>query len=137
MRQKHSDFGTAGPLRLVRLLLFARAWCASLSRWRRRRRGTNQLVHALRLLASPTRIEPGCLGCRVWTEEARGVHGAVREEWATESAMRRRVRSERFTRLLEVLESAERPPCVQFDFVTETRGLDYVLRCAGGMPRAT
>ena len=32
-------------------------------------RGTNQLVHALRLLASPTRIEPGCLGCRVWIED--------------------------------------------------------------------
>ena len=41
--------------------------------------------------------------------------------------MRLRVRSERFTRLLEVLESApEAPPAVQFDFVTETRGLDYV-----------
>jgi hypothetical protein len=48
------------------------------------------------------------------------------EEWATEEAMRRRVRSDRFTLLLEVLESASEAPGVQFDFVTETRGLDYV-----------
>jgi quinol monooxygenase YgiN len=89
-------------------------------------RGTNQVVHALRLLASPTRIEPGCLGCRVWIED--GDDSTVRyvEEWATEDAMRLRVRSERFTRLLEVLESAVSPPWIQFDFVRETRGLDYV-----------
>jgi hypothetical protein len=57
------------------------------------------------------------------------------EEWATEDAMRLRVRSERFTRLLEVLESAPSSPWVQFDFVTETRGLDYVaeVRDSDGM----
>ena len=89
-------------------------------------RGTTQVVHALRLLASPTRIEPGCLGCRVWTEDSEEPTVRYVEEWATEDAMRRRVRSQRFTRLLEVLESAPLPPRVEFDFVTETRGLDYV-----------
>ena len=89
-------------------------------------RGTTQVVHALRFLASPTRIEPGCLGCRVWTEDNEETTVQYVEEWATEDAMRTRVRSQRFTRLLEVLESAPLPPRVQFDFVTETRGLDYV-----------
>ncbi len=88
--------------------------------------GTEQLVHALRFLASPTRFVPGCLGCRVWIEESEEptVHDV--EEWATEEAMRLRVRSERFTRLLEVFESAREVPCVQFAFVMATRGLDYV-----------
>jgi hypothetical protein len=39
--------------------------------------------------------------------------------------MRQRVRSDRFTSLLGVVESAQDPQ-VQFDFVTQTRGLDYV-----------
>jgi hypothetical protein len=47
------------------------------------------------------------------------------EEWATEADMRRRVRSEPFTSLLAVVESV-REPQVQFDFVTASRGLDYV-----------
>lgn len=80
----------------------------------------------MRLLASPIRIEPGCLGCRVWTEDSDESTVRYVEEWETEDAMRERVRSERFTRLLEVLESAPSPPRIQFDFVTETRGLDYV-----------
>ena len=89
----------------------------------------------MRLLASPTRIEPGCLGCRVWTEDSDESSVRYVEEWATEEAMRLRVRSERFTRLLEVLESAPRRPSVQFDFVTKTRGLDYVaeVRNVDGM----
>jgi quinol monooxygenase YgiN len=72
----------------------------------------------------------------VWTEESDESTVRYVEEWATEEAMRVRVRSERFTQLLEVLESAQEAPCVQFDFVIETRGLDYVaeVRKKDGMP---
>ena len=78
----------------------------------------------LRFLASSsTRLEPGCLGCSAWLDPDATVRYV--EEWATEADMRRRVRSERFTSLLAVIESAQEP-LVQFDFVTMTRGLDYV-----------
>jgi quinol monooxygenase YgiN len=87
---------------------------------------TNQVIHALRLMASPIRIEPGCLGCRVWIDDSDESTVRYEEEWTSEAAMRARVRSPRFTRLLEVLESAGVPPWIQFDFVTETRGLEYV-----------
>jgi hypothetical protein len=33
--------------------------------------------------------------------------------------------------LLAVIESAQGPPRVQFDFVTKTRGLDYVAEVRG------
>ena len=62
----------------------------------------------------------------MWTEVTDESKVRYVEEWTAEAAMRLRVRSDQFTRLLEVLESAAEPPCVQFDFVTETRGLDYV-----------
>jgi hypothetical protein len=48
------------------------------------------------------------------------------EEWATDADMRRRIGSSRFTSLLAVLESAREAPRVQFDFVSTSRGLDYV-----------
>jgi quinol monooxygenase YgiN len=79
-------------------------------------RGADQLVH----------FEPGCLGCRVSTEFDDKSFVRYEEEWATEEAMRLHVRSARFTRLLEVLESAPEPPEIKFDFVSQTRGLDYV-----------
>jgi len=71
----------------------------------------------------------------VWIEETDQSMVRYVEEWATEEAMRLRVRSDRFTRLLEVFESAQETPCIQFDFVTATRGLDYVaeVRNSDGM----
>jgi quinol monooxygenase YgiN len=85
-------------------------------------RAAQELLDAFRFLAIGTRLEPGCVTCTAWIGPD-GVNYV--EEWATEADMRRRVRSERFTSLLGIVDSAEEPR-VQFDFVTSTRGLDYV-----------
>jgi hypothetical protein len=87
------------------------------------RRSVRDLLEALRFLGVSVQLEPGCLGCFAWVEPDWTVRYV--EEWQTESDMRRRVCSERFTSLLSVVESAEEPQ-VTFDFVTTTRGLDYV-----------
>ncbi len=84
----------------------------------------HQLVQSLRSLMVLTRREPGCLACTVWSN----LDSTVRyiEEWATEPDMERRVRSDPFSALLAVIEGAEEPPDVRFDFHTLSRGLDYV-----------
>ena len=88
-------------------------------------RSAQELLDALRFLVMSTRLEQGCLGCSAWTDP----DGTVRcvEEWATEHDMQRRVKSERFTSLLSVIESAKDAQ-VQFDFVTRTRGIEYVAQ---------
>jgi quinol monooxygenase YgiN len=87
------------------------------------RRGVRDLLEAFRFLGQGAQIEPGCLGCSVWEDPDWTVRYI--EEWQTEPDMRRRVRSDRFTSLLSVVESAQEPQ-VQFDFVTTTRGIDYI-----------
>ena len=82
------------------------------------------LVEAFRFLMVSTRLDRGCLGCSVWTEPDSSVHYV--EEWSSEEDIRRRVGSDRFTSVLALLESAREPPQVKFDFVSNTRGLDYV-----------
>ena len=69
-----------------------------------------------------SRSRSGRVGSSAWMDLDSKVHYI--EEWASESEMRRRVRSEQFTSLLAIVESS-RDPYVQFDFVSETRGLDY------------
>ncbi len=87
-------------------------------------RCVQQLVEAFRFLIVGTRLEPGCLGCSVWHEPDSSVHYV--EEWSTEGDARRRVASDSFTSVLSLIESAREPPHVRFDFVSSTRGLDYV-----------
>jgi hypothetical protein len=95
-------------------------------------RTSRDLGDALRSLAMATRLDRACLGCHVWLEddgETSLVH--YDEAWASEPDMRRRVRSDRFRSLLALIESSREAPDVRFDFVTTTRGLDYVAEVRG------
>ena len=96
-------------------------------------RSVQELLEALRFLITGTRLEEGCSRCSAWAEPDSTVHYV--EEWETEADMRRRVRSPRFTSLLAVMEAARESPRVQFDFVTRTRGLDYVAEVRGASAR--
>jgi quinol monooxygenase YgiN len=98
---------------MVRLSIIVRATSA---------RGEQALLDALRFVVLNTRVEPGCVSSSAWTA-VDGVHYV--EEWKTEADMRQRVRSEAFTPLLAIVESASKRE-VHFDFITSTRGLDYV-----------
>ena len=96
-------------------------------------RCVQELVEAFRFLIVHTRLEPGCLACSVWSEPDSSVH--YLEEWSTEGDIRRRVASDSFTSVLSLIESAREPPHVQFDFVSITRGLDYVAEVRHVRPR--
>jgi quinol monooxygenase YgiN len=82
------------------------------------------LVDGLRFQVPGTQLEKGCIGCSAWFGSDFTVH--YLEDWATEADIRERVRSERFASLMAVVEAAAQAE-VQFDFVHETRGLDYVF----------
>jgi hypothetical protein len=87
-------------------------------------RDAENLLEGLQFQVPGTRVEKGCISCSAWF----GTDLSVRyvEDWATDEDVRRRVLSDRFTVLLSVVESATDAE-VQFDFVNQTRGLDYVL----------
>ena len=88
------------------------------------------IMDALRMLMRATRLEPGCVDCQAWTTEDEDDPGRMEvhyeERWSTEPSIERRVRSEAFTKVLELLEGAVAPPHVEFDFVSRHQGLEYV-----------
>jgi hypothetical protein len=87
-------------------------------------RDAENLIEGLQFQLPATQLENGCIGCSAWLGPDSIVHYV--EDWATEPDIRRRVLSDRFTSLLAVVEAAAKAD-VQFDFVTETRGLEYVF----------
>jgi quinol monooxygenase YgiN len=92
------------------------------------------LVAALRTLMGAVRLEPGFDASSVWTTEREDDGGLVvhyEEQWADEKAMEARVRSDRFTKLLEVVERAPDDPKVEFQFVAKRHGLEYVETVRG------
>jgi len=96
-----------------------------------------RLVDALRSLMVPTRPQRGCTACQVvhCTESSDPSSIRYTEEWSTEDELREQVRSERFLRLLAVLEEALEAPQVQFDLPDGSRGLDYVAEVRRDLER--
>jgi quinol monooxygenase YgiN len=86
-------------------------------------RNAQSLLEAFRFLMMSVRVEPGCIDCTAWIDPDATVR--YTEVWATEADIQRRVCSDTFTSLLGVVECG-RDAQVQFDFVTESRGLEYV-----------
>ena len=86
-------------------------------------RAAADLLEGLEYLLRRTRLEMGCAGCNAWVDGDGVVHYV--EDWKEEADMRRRVLSQSFTSVLTVAEAAQQFD-VQFQFVTATRGLDYV-----------
>jgi quinol monooxygenase YgiN len=87
-----------------------------------------RLVEALRSVMEPTRPDNGCVACELALSSKSDDPPGIRyvEDWSSEEELRKRVRSDRFLRLVAVMEEAMYPPELTFELVSGTRGLDYV-----------
>jgi quinol monooxygenase YgiN len=92
---------------------------------------TTELIQALRSLMRPARAEKGFLASQISldVDDANAVR--YEEQWESEEDLENQVRSSRYTRLLALMESASERPALEFHFVSETRGLEYVAAVRG------
>jgi quinol monooxygenase YgiN len=96
-----------------------------------------RLIEGLRSLMVPTRRERGCVSCQLalLSESSDPMRISYIEDWSSEEDLREQVRSDRFSRLLELMESALEPPQLQFELGSETRRLDYVEEVRADLTR--
>ncbi len=92
---------------------------------------TAELIQALRSLARPARAEKGFISCRLYLDADEANTIRYEERWQTQEELEEQLRSDRYTRLLALMETAAERPVVEFHFVSETRGLDYVAAVRG------
>ncbi len=84
------------------------------------------ITYALRSLMVPVQLNRGCAGCHLYVDTDDPQTLCYVEDWVTVEDLNREIRSDRFTRLLSVMERAPELPVLQFGFLSHTRGLDYV-----------
>jgi quinol monooxygenase YgiN len=86
------------------------------------------MIEALRLQMGRTQVRPGCIQCRISqdVDEENIVH--YQEAWISWEALDKHIRSERFARILELMEQSSHTPDLSFCDVHETRGMEYVRR---------
>ncbi len=103
-----------------------------------RRGGIPELLRALRSVMRAAMSMPGLVRSELYADTSRPGALLYVEEWSSVEDARREIRTERFTRLLSVMEAAASRPDLELRFVSEIRGLEYVdaVRRAGGADRA-
>jgi quinol monooxygenase YgiN len=90
-----------------------------------------ELVQALRSLIRQARAEKGFITCRLCLEADSADTIYYEERWATQKDFEEQARLPRYFQLLALMESATEPPSLEFHFVSETRGLEYLARLRG------
>lgn len=87
---------------------------------------TRQTIQALRSLMVPAQLDCGCSGCWLYVDALAPRSLCYVEEWAAPADLEHEIRAPRFTRLLSVMEGAPVRPSLEFRFISQTRGLDYI-----------
>jgi quinol monooxygenase YgiN len=85
-----------------------------------------ELRRALRALIGPIRVEPGCLGCHLYADVEQPHALTLVEEWATDADVERRLRSDDYRLLLQLMELSPHPPKISFHVIELTQGLDRI-----------
>jgi len=68
----------------------------------------------------------GCRFTQIWRQASNARWIEYVEEWDDDGELRAQFGSERFVRLLALLETAIERPVVEFRVVSETHGLEYI-----------
>ena len=85
-----------------------------------------ELVRSIYRLIESSRLDAGCLDCRLYSDVANPDALTLVEEWATQPDMERRLRSTAYGRLLQLLEVSREPPETIFHTIAETSGLETI-----------
>lgn len=90
-----------------------------------------EVLKTLKSIVGDTRIQPGCLSCRIYREESEEAIFMVEEVWNSQDTLDRYLRSEDGRFLLLVMEAACEPPEIKFQTISEPAGLEVVEKARG------
>ena len=73
-----------------------------------------------------TQFEPGCVSCRIYrgVEDARTI--MFEELWLSEEDLKRHLQSDKYHKVLLVVEMAVEPPEIRFDSIAHSSGLETI-----------
>jgi quinol monooxygenase YgiN len=92
-----------------------------------------ELVRALKSLMVSARAERGLVGCNLYQRVENQTEFCYVEDWQTADDAESQMRSNRYTRLLALMETAAESPSLEFHTVSRTQGLDYLQEVRNGL----
>ncbi len=91
----------------------------------------SKLRDVLTMVLGPTQAMSGCISCRLYQEESDPNSWLLLEEWDSEEAMERHVKSSSYRNILEAMELASEVPEVKFTTGSKTEGFELIESIRG------
>jgi len=85
----------------------------------------------LRSLIGPTRVETGCLSCRLYSEADNPNIVTWIEEWRSEEDLKRHLKSPQYRKILAALDMSDVQPEIRFNTVVQTNGMQLIEEARG------
>ena len=90
-----------------------------------------EAVQILNAMAERTRVEPGCLSCRIYHDEQVEAVFMVEEVWKSKEDLDRHLRSDDYRHVLLVTEMAVEPPEIRFQSISNSAGIEIIEKARG------
>ena len=86
----------------------------------------SEALEILGSMTEQTQFEPGCVSCRLYraVEDARAI--MFEELWASNEDVQRHLRSDKYYKVLLVVEMATEPPEIRFDTIALSMGVERI-----------
>ena len=86
----------------------------------------------LRSMAERTRVESGCISCRIY-RDAQEDHSIMLEEiWKNEEDLNRHLRSDEYRNVLLVMEMSVKQPEIRFEAISSVTGMETIEKARTG-----
>jgi quinol monooxygenase YgiN len=83
-------------------------------------------MNSARLIPGPTRIQPGCISCRLYQDLDESDAVFLVEEWESRKKLDRHLNSDQYRVILSLMEASDRFPDIKINTVSKTEGLEAI-----------
>lgn len=90
------------------------------------------ILRSLSAMLGPTRVAPGCVGARLYTDVDNTTSLVLVEEWESREQFRKCLNTEKLNLLIGVIDASREPPTIYVDCVAREEGIAALLRKSSG-----
>jgi quinol monooxygenase YgiN len=89
-------------------------------------------VEILRSVAERTRVQPGCISCRLYHDAKEEDVIMIEEVWRSQEELERHLRSAEYRNVLLVVELAYKEPEIRFSTFSHSTGVETIEKARSG-----
>jgi quinol monooxygenase YgiN len=89
-------------------------------------RKANEVVKILGSVAEQTRVQPGCISCRVYHDSQEEQVIMIEEVWKSQEDLDQHLRSDEYRNVLLVVEMAQKEPEIKFSSFSHSTGVEII-----------